>query len=166
MTRIAAFILRHRRMLLIALMTVTLLVSSEANRRRLQDADATTALPVSSLQRATAVESYILDRDAVHDRDVAALTALISEEAVDDRTREDAARELQSLVRNRECQEALEQALASTALAPCAAVVTGSSVTLVTAKADITDEDAALVLALAAAHASARPQDVRILTVP
>ena len=67
---------------------------------------------------------------------------------------------------NREYQQALETALASTALAPCAAVVSGGSVTIITGKTDISPQDSALVLTLAAAHAGAKPSDVRILTVP
>ncbi len=165
MKHAADFLTRHRRLFLIALLSVTLAVSSEANRRRLQEDAVVTSLPV--MQTAApdvAVATFTADRDAMHQRDVAALTALISQENIDSRTREDAAVQLQELIRNRECQQALESALASTALAPCTAVVTGSSVTLVTAKQEITPEDSALVLTLAAAHAGVAPEDVRILS--
>ena len=111
-----------------------------------------------------AVAAYVDERAAAHERDIAALTALIQQSDMDERTRQDAADTLQDIVRNRECQQALEDALSATALAPCAAVVSGGSVTIVTAKNAITPEDSALVLALAQAHAGAAPEDVRILT--
>lgn len=162
----AGFLTRHRRLLLIALLSVTLLVSSTANRRRLEQEAVVTSLPVVHTQSSavTAVNAYIDERDAAHQRDVAALTALIAQEELDAQTRQAAADQLQALVHSRESQQALEAALASTSLAPCAAVVTGTNVTIVTAKTEITPEDSALVITLAAAHAGAAPGDVRILT--
>ena len=161
-----SFIARHSRLMLISLLTVTLLVSSEMRRRQLETESTFTALPVAVTTSVDAVQVYIADRDAAHDRDIAALLALTENGSIDEQTRQAAAQQLTCMAANREHQQALEAALASSALAPCAAVVTGSSVTIVTGKAEITQEDSALVLALAAAHAGASPSDVRIMTVP
>lgn len=160
------FIARHRRLLLIALLAVTLLVSSEMNRRSLEAETVFTTLPVSVNSAAEALQVYKADRDSTDERNTSALLALTENEAIDPQTRQAAAAQLTAICANREHQQALEAALASTALAPCAAVVTGSSVTIVTGKAEITPEDSALVLSLAAAHAGAKPSDVRIMTVP
>lgn len=164
MKRIADLIVRHRQLLLIALLTATLVAGSTVNRKRLEAEALLTSLPVDRSTSAVAVAAYVNERAAAHERDVAALTALIQQTDMDERTRQDAADTLQALVRSRESQQALEDALSATALAPCAAVVSGGSVTIVTAKSAITPEDSALVLALAQAHAGADPEDVRILT--
>ena len=159
------FAARHSRLLLIAILTVTLLVSSELNRRG-RDSAVFTSLPVIPSTADEAVAVYVADRNTAHDRDMAALLALTDNEAVDPQTRQAAALQMTEMAANREYQQALETALASTALAPCAAVVSGGSVTIITGKTDISPQDSALVLTLAAAHAGAKPSDVRILTVP
>ena len=160
------FIVRHRRLLLIALLTVTLLVSSSANRRRLEEEAIMTSMPVirTNESSATAVAAYISDRDAIYQRDVEALSALISRQDLDERTLHSAALQLQALIHHREARDAIEEALATTSLAPCAALVTDGAVTLVTAKAAPTAEDSALVLTLASIHAGINPEDVRIIT--
>lgn len=160
------FITRHRHLLLIALLTVTLLVSSSANRHRLENSAIVTSVPVGRITdpAAQAVAAYITDRDAAHHQDVEALTQLIAQEDLDARTRQDAASQLASLIHCREARDAIEEALSGTDLSPCAAVVTRNAVTLVTAKAAPTDEDAALVMTLASVHAGVSMEDVRIIT--
>lgn len=165
MKKTGAFITRHRRLLMISLLTVTLLASSAANHRRLEGEAIVTSLPVTSVQTASgeSIAVFVADRDVLHQQEVAALSALIDRADIDSRTREEAAAQLTMLVQNRQAREALEDALSGTALAPCAAVVAGGAVTIVTANPSPTQEDAALVMVLAAAHAGAQPQDVRIL---
>ncbi|MBQ2954776.1 MAG: SpoIIIAH-like family protein [Clostridia bacterium] len=163
MQHLTRFILRHRRLLLIALLSVTLLLGSEANRLRLQEEAIVTSLPVTHTEAATAVSAHATLQEDQHARDVEALSALIARDDLDALTRQDAAAQLSAMVANREGRLALEEALSATALAPCSAVVAGGSVTVVTAKAEITPEDSALVLTLAAAHCGAAPEDVRIL---
>lgn len=166
MKKAGEFLTRHRNLFLLALLLTTLCISSAANRQRLEEARETTALPVmkTESQPSAAVSAYIDERDAAHQRDVAALTALCAQDGLDAQTLQDAAERLMQLTANREAQQALEDALAGSSLAPCAAVVSGGSVTIVSSKADVTDEDAALVMTLAAAHAGVPPENVRIIT--
>lgn len=165
MRKAADFITRHKNMLLIALLSVTLLLSSEANRRRLSDGLFTTALPVTQTQEAAlAVSACALEQDAAYDRELTALSALIAREDIEASTREAAAEEMQAIIHDRQAREALDTALAATSLAPCTAVISGGSVTIVTAKSEITPEESALALSLASAHAGAQMQNVRILT--
>lgn len=160
------FITRHRHLLLIALLTVTLLVSSSANRHRLEGEAIVTSVPVARMTdpAAAAVDGYITDRNAAHNRDVEALTSLIAQDDLDERTRQNAAGQLSALIHCREARNAIEEALSVTDLAPCAAVVTQDAVTLVTAKAAPTADDAALVMTLASVHAGVSTEDVRIIT--
>lgn len=164
MKKIADYLSRHRTSLLIALLTSTLFISSRMSRIRLEQEAVTTALPVTHAEASAPVRAYISERDAAYQRDIAALTALVNQEDLDARTREAAADEMRALIRNHEGQIALEDALASTSLAPCAAVVSGGSITLVTAKAEITQEDSALVFMLCQAHTGVEPANVQILT--
>ena len=164
MRTLSQFFIRHRRLLLIALLTVTLLVSSEANRHRLQAETVATSLPVMTTDAAASVAVFSRQQDDQHARDVAALSALIDHDDVDAQTRSDASDQLLEMIADREGRIALEEALSATSLAPCSAVVAGGSVTLITAKTEITQEESALVLALAAAHCGADPENVRILT--
>lgn len=163
MKSITAFILRHRRMLLIALLSVTLLVSSEASRRQLQQDAVFTSLPIQRTYSSPAA-AFAASCSDQHDRDVAALRALIDRDDIDDVTRNDAADLLASMISDRTRQRALEDALAATSLAPCAAVVTGDSVTLITGKERITPAESALVITLAALHCGAEAENIRILT--
>lgn len=159
-----AFLTRHRNLILFALLLTTLCVSSAENQRRLSADHSSTAIPViKTTAPSAAVSTYISERDAAYQRDTAALSALCTQENLEAKTRASAAERLQTLIANREAQQALEDALSSTSLAPCAAVVSGGSVTIVTQKADITEQDAALVITLAAAHAGVKAENVRIL---
>lgn len=165
MKKPAAFITRHKRLLLFAMMLVTLAVSSFANQQRLEGGAAVTSLPVmQTTPSAEPVMAYLDDRAAAYRRDIDALTALIQQEELDSRTREDAAAQLQALIEAHTASSALEEALASSALAPCAAVLSGGSLTLVTACTSVSEADTALVLTLAAAHAGVAPENVRIRT--
>lgn len=165
MNKAGEFLTRHRNLFLLTLLLTTLCISSASNQARLEASNETTALPVmrTSSQTTSAVSAYISERDAAHQRDVAALTALCAQEELDSQTRQDAADRLTQLIANREAQQALEDALSLSSLAPCAAVVSGGSVTIVTHKRDVTEQDAALVLTLATAHAGAEAADVRIV---
>lgn len=82
---------------------------------------------------------------------------------LDETIRRDAAVRLQALTDSRQAQLALEGALMGGGLSPCVAVVTGHSVTVVTACPQPTEQDEAMLLELAAVHAQARPQDVRLI---
>lgn len=156
------FLTRHRSLLILALLTVTLAASSAANRLRLEDAAATTALPVTAAP--SAVATYREERDADYLTDVAALQAVSADATLEASTREAAAQTLTRLVADREAAAALETALSATSLAPCAAIVTDGQVTLVTAKTTLTEADSALVTTLAAIHAGADAGDVHVLT--
>ncbi len=57
-----------------------------------------------------------------------------------------------------------EGALVSSELAPCCAVVTDGSVTIVTEKQEITEQDTALVLTLVQVHTGVPASGVRIMT--
>lgn len=165
MKPILIFLTRHRRLLTIALLSVTLMVSSEISRRQLAGETIVTSLPVTSTRAPDqAVTAHAAAQADQHASDVAALTALIDRTDVDAQTRDDAAQQLLAMVANREHQAALEAALADTALAPCSAVVTGSQVTLITAQTEVAPEDSALLLTLAAAHCGSDAEDVRIIT--
>lgn len=150
---------RHRSLFMVVLMTAALLVSSVINQRRLEKEAQTVSLPVTSavaVFQAEHADSYITD--------VAALHAVSINGTLDAATREAAAQRLTQLTADREAEAALDHLLATSSLAPCAAVVSGGSVTIVTEKAAVSQEETALVLTLAAAHAGASPEDVRIMT--
>ena len=55
-------------------------------------------------------------------------------------------------------------ALCETALAPCVAVVSEGSVTIVTEKEGLTSGETALVMTMAQAHAGVEPSGVRVVT--
>lgn len=160
------FISRHRNLFVVSLLCTALVISSAVSQRRLESEYPVTSLPVMKTNAAAQhpVAAYIDERDAAYQRDVAALTALCAAESIDSRTRNEAAQTLSRLVSDHAAQSALEEALAESILAPCAAVVSGGSVTIVTARTEVTQEASALALTLAAAHADAKPGDVRILT--
>lgn len=164
MRKFTAFLTRHRTLLLMCLMLATLAVCSTLNRLRLQGDTTLTSLPVKRTDSADAapVTAYISQRDAAYQADVAALTALVNQSDLDSRTREEAAQQLQALVADHTGVSALEEALASTSLWPCAAVISSGSLTLITST-QLTESDTALVLTLAQAHTGIAPEQVRIL---
>lgn len=94
----------------------------------------------------------------------AALETLISSENTDRAARQRAAEELQAYVALHQAQLALEGALLTSELAPCCAVVTDGSVTIVTEKQEITEQDTALVLTLVQVHTGVPASGVRIMT--
>lgn len=166
MTRTAQFISRHRNLFLMAILCMTLCLSSVVNSRQLEAGREATTLPVMKTQASDAspVAAYIDTRDTAYEQDIEALTALCAQEDLDPRTRDEAAETLARLISDHAAQLALEAALADSMLAPCACVVSGGSVTVVTQQQSVSPEASALVLALAAAHAGASPADVRIMT--
>lgn len=166
MERIGNLLVRHRNLFVAALLISTLCISSSSTIKRLSAGADVTALPVSTVytQANDAVEVYVQQRDSTYVTDLTALESLCSQEDLDAQTRRQAAEQLQEIIRCRQAQDAIEKALANSSLVPCAAVVSGGAVTIVTQQSSFTDEDAALVMTLAAAHAGADPSDVRIIT--
>lgn len=160
------FLLRHRNALLLFLLVTTLLISGLASRKRLQASPASVTIPVMETPRETrtALEAFRMERSAQVSADVASLEKLCASPALDDSTLESAAAQLQSIIDARQAESALEGALTGSSLSPCAAVLSGGSLTIVTEKTQITARDTALVLTLAAAHAGISPENVRIIT--
>lgn len=165
MNRIIQLAVRWKNAIILSLLLVTLAVSSLHNQHRLGESTPTVAIPVAAASRTLSVlEAFKAERDQAHQADLAALEALLSQEGLDDRTREDAAIRIQTLVSNRQAQLAVEGALLESRLAPCVAVIAGGSLTIVTDRQDITEADSALVLAVAAAHTETSPENIKIMT--
>lgn len=166
MERIGNLLTRHRNLFVVVLLIATLCISSSSTIKRLSSGADVTALPVTAVytQNDDAVAVFIQQRDSAHVTDLTALEALCTQEDLDAETRRQAAEQLQEIIRCREAQDAIEKALANSSLVPCAAVVSGGAVTIVTQRTSFSDSDAALVMTLAAAHAGADPSDVRIIT--
>jgi len=166
MIKSGEWLVRHRNAFLLALLITTLAVSGYANHENGRAASATVNIPVTetSAKQLSPLESYRLTRDQETLADIDALETLISQAALDPSTREAAAERLQEIIDCRQAQSAMEGALTNSSLAPCVAVVSGGSVTIVTEKTSITDKDSALVFTLASAHAGVLPAKVRIIT--
>ena len=166
MKRLGTMLTKHRNAFLIALLAVTLAVSGYANQQEARTASVTVSIPVTEAATTglSPLESYRHTRDHQTQADIAALEKLIAQSSLDESTREAAADRLQDIIDARQAQFAMEGALVSSSLHPCAAVVSGGSVTIVTEKSTVTDKDSALVMTLAAAHAGVMPENVRIIT--
>ena len=159
------FIRKKLNLILIAVLLVTMVVSYAANQRRLAAETSTVTLPVVAVTTApSALEEYRQRREKTALEDMAALQSLCESDKVDETTRADAAAQLQQLITRREQQSALEGALIQSGLAPCVAVVTEGSVTVVTGKEKISDAESALVMTLAQTHTGVKPAGVRIIT--
>ncbi len=161
-----AFIRKHRNVLLLLCLLLTLAFSWLATNQRLVDAAATVSLPVEPVSAAPAgkLAQFRARQEAAFAADTASLQALCDREDLSAATREDAALQLQQLIAAREKQLALEGALTQSGLYPCVAVVGEGSVTLVTEKSTLSDGESALVLTLAQAHAGVEPSGVRVIT--
>lgn len=166
MKRLGELLTRHRNLILLLLLVCTLAVSSAANRERLAETSAAVHIPVTSADSGSVsrLERYRQTRDEAYRTDLAALEALCAQAGLDERTREDAAVRMQTLIDCRQAQTALEGALLSSSLSPCVAVVAGGNVTIVTEKSAVTQADSALIMTLAQAHAGASPECIRIIT--
>lgn len=157
---------KHRNLLLIALLSLTMAVSYLSNQRRMQEVTPTVSLPVVEVSTAptSALEQFREERDAAALRDMSALETLVDQSALDDQTRADAAAQLQRLIDHRQKQTALEAALLTSDIAPCVAVVDEGSVTIVTEKETLTEGETALLLTMVETHASVLPSGVRVVT--
>ena len=161
--RLGEMLTKHRNLFLLLLLAATLLVSTFVHQG---DTVPTVNIPVTetAAQASSALETYRQQRDADAKSDMAALEALCAQATLDEKTLEDAAAQLQRIIDCRQAQTALEGALLNSSLYPCVAVVSNGNVTIVTEKSTITEKDTALVLSLAAVHAAAKPESVRIIT--
>lgn len=157
---------KHRNLLLLALLLVTLAVSCVSNQHRLQEAGTTVSLPIVQTVAAPSsrLEQFRESRDASALEDMAALETLCGQEIIDEQTRKDAAAQLQRLVDVRQKQTALEGALTQSGLYPCVAIVTDGSVTIVTDKTELSSGESALLLTMAKTHAGVDPSGVRVVT--
>lgn len=157
---------KHRNMLLITLLALTLTASCLANQHYMEEIAPTVSLPVMQTTQAplSYIEQYRKERDASALKDMAALETLVNQADLDPQTRADAAAQLQRMVSQRQKQTALEGALVQSGVYPCAAVVEEGSVTIVTGKADLSDGETALVLTMAQLHAGVLPSGVRVIT--
>lgn len=166
MNHLGEWLTKHRNAFLLTLLIATLAVSGYTNRQRLKDSGTTVSIPVTEVaaQPISALEAYRRQRDQTALADLAALEKLCAQQTLDASTREAAAAQLQAMIADRQGQSALEGALAGSSLAPCVAVVSNGSVTIITEKVSITEKDSALVMTLAAAHVGAAPENIRIIT--
>ena len=166
MKSIGHWISQHRNAFLMVLLAATMLISWQAKQQELQAASTTVDIPVTEVVAVplSPLEVYRQQRDQDTRADIAALEKLIAQTTLDASTREAATTQLQDIIANRQAQTSLEGALSSSILSPCVAVVQGNHVTIVTEKAEITKQDSALVLTLAAAHTGAEPANVRIIS--
>ena len=163
-TRISAdWITRHRNLLLALLLLTTMVVTSASR----QEQAATVSLPVVEPCAAPEdrIELFRQQRDATSLQDMAALQALVDQEALDPQTRAEAAEQLRALVDAREKQLALEGSLLESGIHPCAAVISAGQVTIVTEKTQLTEDETALLLTMAQLHAGASPTQVSVITV-
>lgn len=158
-----AVMIRHKNKLLVLLILLMLPLALFLASK--SPAAQSVTLPLTSSESSVSpLEAFRMSRDSAYQRDMAALEALISAEDTDRTARQSASEALESFVRLHQAQIALEGALLSSSLAPCCAVVTDGSVTIVTEKQGITEEDTALVLTLCALHTSVPASGVRIMT--
>lgn len=160
---LADCLIRHKNKLLLLVLLLSLSVALYL-RQNAPSAQSVTLPMTSAASAVSPLEAFRMSRDSAYQRDMAALEALINAESTDRAARQSASDELQAFVRLHQAQIALEGALLTSALAPCCAVVTDGSVTIVTEKQEITEEDTALVLTLAALHTGVAASGVRIMT--
>lgn len=160
------FLTRHKNTLLLLLLVTTLLLGSTINRSRLEEGQTAVSIPVMKTNNAAAtpLEAFRQSREEALLADMAALQALCDQEGLDTQTRSDAAQRLQRIVDQHQAQLAIEGALSTSSLAPCAAVVRTGSVTVVTEKQTITQQDSALVIAVAKEQAGVSSDGVQVIT--
>lgn len=156
------FLVRRKNWLLMAALALSL-TAALLLRPSSPQAQRVTLPMTSAESSASPLEAFRISRDSAYQRDMAVLETLISENT-DRAARQSAAEELQAYVALHQAQLALEGALLTSELAPCCAVVTDGSVTIVTEKQEITEQDTALVLTLVQVHTGVPASGVRIMT--
>lgn len=161
MNRLGEFLTKHRNMLLISLVAAAMLIGHFSP----DDQPVTVDIPVIETAAAVTdpVESFRQRRNLAESADIAALEQLVGRDDLDEQTRRKAAERLQSIVDARQIQSAIEGALVTSSLYPCAVVLEGGILSIVTEKSAVTDRDTALVLSLAADLGGIKPEDVRII---
>ena len=160
------FITRHKNLLLALLLLATMVASSLSNQERLKQEAATVSLPVvePAAEPIGKIELFRQQRDAASLLDMAALQSLIDQEQLDQQTRAEAAGQLRALVDAREKQLAMEGALLESGFHPCVAVVSGGQVTIVTQRADLSEDETELLMTMARLHVGAAPGQVSVVT--
>lgn len=155
----ADFLVRHKNPLMLLLLAVTFFAGLQANRERLQAQPASVDIPITQVTTPAGnpLEHFRQQRDAQASVTLSALEDLC---AVDD----SAPALLRELLADRQQQLTMEGALLNSALAPCIAVVSKGSLTIVTQKTSLTASDMTLVLTLAAAHTDVPAENIRIIT--
>ena len=156
------FLVRRKNWLLMAALALSL-TAALLLRPSSPQAQRVTLPMTSAESSASPLEAFRISRDSAYQRDMAALETLISENT-DRAARQSAAEELQAYVALHQAQLALEGALLTSELAPCCAVVTDGSVTIVTEKQEITEQDTALVLTLVQVQTGVPASAVSIMT--
>ena len=156
---------RRKNTLLFIVLLASMAVSCLVTIRRLEGESAPVSLPVTFVAgHASDIDGLRQEVMTKEDADLAALREISRNELLDAATRESAAAQLSAMVARRESQAALEAALSSTPLAPCTVILTEGSMTVVTAKENISQAESAMVVTLADTHAGVEPSGVRIIT--
>lgn len=125
------FLVRRKNWLLMAALALSL-TAALLLRPSSPQAQRVTLPMTSAESSASPLEAFRISRDSAYQRDMTALETLISSENTDRAARQSASEELQACVALHQAQLALEGALLTSELAPCCAVVTDGSVTIVT----------------------------------
>ena len=141
------FLVRRKNWLLMAALALSL-TAALLLRPSSPQAQRVTLPMTSAESSASPLEAFRISRDSAYQRDMAAL--------------QKAADALLLVLRG--VQHVAAGALLTSELAPCCAVVTDGSVTIVTEKQEITEQDTALVLTLVQVHTGVPASGVRIMT--
>ena len=167
-----AFLKKHRNLIFLSVILLTLAGSYLWNQYQLQGAQ-TVSLPITRTNGGntattvtgskTPLKEYQEKREAVRKEDIAVLNALALNEKLDQTARDQAQGELLELIHCRDSELAIEGALTGAGLAPCVAVVQRGAVTILVEKKELTQTEAAMILNVASAHSGEAAENIRIM---
>ncbi|MDD3412129.1 MAG: SpoIIIAH-like family protein, partial [Eubacteriales bacterium] len=103
-------------------------------------------------------------RETAYDKDVAALTAIMSSFEDGDEVRSDAARQLQRLVAQHQTEVAVGQALREAGYAPSLTLCQNGALTVMIEADELSAADSAVILSLCAAHSDVSLENIRVMT--
>lgn len=111
-----------------------------------------------------AAESGRTARELAYDKDVNALTSLISKENVSEGIRDQAAQQLAQMIANHTTELAVEEALLHAGFAPCLAVLQNDALTVSVGIDELTSAQSGAILAVCVAHSDVAAENIRIMT--
>jgi hypothetical protein len=102
-------------------------------------------------------------REAAYEKDLAAVQALVEQQALREETRQQAAAQAAQMIRQHQMELGLEETLVNAGFAPCLVLMQNGALTIAVSAPEVTAAQSAVILSICLEHTEVASENIRIM---